>query len=106
MIPPIPMTRRCFTLVGVLWFSLLMKLFFYASFVPLWEGYDEFAHFAFVQHLADTRELPDLLSAHASQEVAESLRLAPVPWTIRQWTPGWIAPDDFWRLPASSRQQR
>src|SRR5580698_2154480 len=103
MISPMTGTSRCFILTGVLWFCLLLKLVFYASFVSLWEGYDEFAHFAFVQHLADTHQLPDLLNARASQEVAESLRLAPVPWTIRQWTPGSIAHDDFWRLPAISR---
>ena len=93
-------------MTGVLWFCVLMKLVFYASFVPLWEGYDEFAHFAFVQNLVDTHTLPDMRSAAASEEVSRSLRLAPVPWTIRQWTPGWTTNDDFWRLPAGSRQQR
>jgi hypothetical protein len=106
MISPMTWTRRCFILTGVLWFCFLVKLVFYASFVPLWEGYDEFAHFAFVQHVADTHGLPDLVNAAASQEVAESLRLAPVPWTIRQWTPGWTTHDDFWRLPDLSRQRR
>jgi 4-amino-4-deoxy-L-arabinose transferase-like glycosyltransferase len=106
MISSMTGTRRCFILTGVLWFCFLMKLAFYASFVPLWEGYDEFAHFAFVQHLIDTHELPDLLNAGASEEVAESLRLAPVPWTIRQWTPGWTTHDDFWRLPDLTRQRR
>ena len=99
-------TSRCFILTGVLWLCFLIKLIFYASFVPLWEGYDEFAHFAFVQQLADTHELPDLLTARASREVEESLRLTPVPRTIRQWTPGWITYDDFRRLPDLSRQQR
>jgi len=83
-----------------------MKLVFYTGFVPLWEGYDEFAHLAFVQHLAGSHELPDLLNARTSQEVAESLQLAPVPWTIREWTPGWTTEDNFWRLPPSSREQR
>jgi len=106
MISPMTGTRRCLILTGILWLCFLMKLVFYASFVPLWEGYDEFAHFAFVQHLAETHELPDLLNAAASQEVAESLRLAPVPWTIRQWMPGWTTHDDFWRLPDLTRQWR
>jgi len=106
MISPMTETRRNFILTGVLWFCFLMKLVFYASFIPLWEGYDEFAHFAFVQHLADAQELPDLLNARVSQEVAESLRLAPVPWTIRQWTPGWTTHEDFRRLPDLTRQQR
>lgn len=99
-------TRRHIALAGIVWFCFLMKLVFYAGFVPLWEGYDEFAHFAYVQHLAEAHTLPDLRNAATSEEVAESLRLAPVPWTIRQWTPGGITHDDFWRLPAGLREQR
>jgi hypothetical protein len=101
-----PLTRRCLILVGVLWLCFLTKLVFYSSFVPLWEGYDEFSHFAFVQYLAVNHELPAFQNSNTSEEVAESLRLAPVPWTIRQWTAGWITHDDFWRLPAVARQQR
>jgi hypothetical protein len=100
------LTHRCLILTGVLWLSFLTKLLFYSSFVPLWEGYDEFAHFAFVQYLTANHKLPPLKNTGVSQEVAESLRLAPVPWTIRQWTPGGISHDDFWHLPEASRDQR
>ncbi len=100
------LTRRCLILTAVLWLCFLTKLLFYSSFVPLWEGYDEFAHFAFDQYLTENHKLPPVQNTGVSREVAESLRLAPVPWTIRQWTPGWIAHDDFWRLPEASRQQR
>jgi hypothetical protein len=100
------MTRRSLILTGALWLCFLTKLLFYSSFVPLWEGYDEFAHFAFVQYLNANHKLPPLKNAGVSQEVAESLRLAPVPWTIRQWMSGSLPHDDFWRLPEASRQQR
>jgi hypothetical protein len=100
------LTRRCLILTGALWLCFLTKLLFYSSFVPLWEGYDEFAHFAFVQYLTANHKLPPLKNTGVSQEVAESLRLAPVPWTIRQWTPGWIPYDDFRHLPEASRRQR
>lgn len=32
-----------------LWTCFLLRGFFYCSFLPIWEGYDEWAHFAFVQ---------------------------------------------------------
>jgi hypothetical protein len=101
-----PGKPRCHGSIAILWLCFLLKLLYYASFVPLWEGYDEFSHFAFAQTLAVTHEFPDLRQASISRELAESLRLAPVPWTIRNWTPGWTTEDDFWRLPEVSRQQR
>lgn len=100
------MTRRNLVLTGTLWVCFVLKLLFYSSFVPLWEGYDEFAHFAFVQYLVANHQLPPLQNAAISKEVAESLRLAPVPWTNRQWMSGWTTHDDFWRLPEARRQQR
>ncbi len=77
--------RRPAVIVGVLWFCFLAKLIFYSSFVPLWEGYDEFAHFAFAEHLFHNHSLPDLKGAVVPQEVANSLQTGPVPWTIRSW---------------------
>jgi hypothetical protein len=93
-------------LISVLWLCFVARVFFYASFVPLWEGYDEFSHFGFVQHLAANHSLPDPRNATVSKEIAESLRLAPVPWTIREWKPGWTTHDDYWRLPREVRRER
>lgn len=94
---------RSAILVGVLWLCVFAKLIFYSSFVPLWEGYDEFSHFAFVEHLVKTRTLPDLRNAPTAPEIVESLRAGPVPWTIRNWT-GSMTYDDFWsgRRPATT----
>src|SRR5438067_3857140 len=83
--------RRAALLVGAVWALFVLKTVFYASFVPLWEGFDEFSHFAVIQD---------------STEVSESLNIAPVPWTIRDWRPGWITQDEFWRLPKSERDRR
>jgi len=83
-------------IVGVLWFCFLAKLIFYSSFIPLWEGYDEFAHFAFVEYLVDFHALPDLRSAVVPPDVAASLQAGPVPWTIRTWT-GSVSYDDYWQ---------
>ena len=78
-----------------LWLCVLAKLIFYSSFVPLWEGYDEFAHFAFVEYLVGTHTLPDLRSAVVPGDVADSLRTLPMPWTVRDWIG--IPHDDYWR---------
>jgi hypothetical protein len=80
--------RRPAVMVGVLWFCFLAKLIFYSSFVPLWEGYDEFAHFAFVEYLVQAHSLPDLKNAVVPLDVANSLQTGPVPWTIRSWAGG------------------
>src|SRR5437773_1532931 len=93
-------------LTGGLWLCFLARMAFYVSFIPLWEGYDEFSHFAFVQYLANMHSLPRLPDATVSREVAESLRLMPIPWTIRQWTSGWVSHDDFWRLAPETRLDR
>jgi hypothetical protein len=90
-------------LVGVLWFCFFAKLVFYCSFVPLWEGYDEFSHYAFVEHFAITHSLPNARNTLPG-DLAESLKLAPVPWTIRQWTTDWTSHDAFWHLPLDTRK--
>lgn len=71
--------------MGVLWICVFAKLVFYSSFVPLWEGYDEFAHFAFVEYLFNNHTLPDLRSAVVPPDITESVRTVPVPTTIRSW---------------------
>lgn len=97
--------RRTRTLlVGAIWLCFLAKAAFYSSFLPLWEGPDEYAHFAIVQYLAGTHSLPTTRTT-VSREVAESLRFAPVPWTIRR-PPIRVPHDDFWRLPPDARSER
>ncbi len=91
-------------LVGAIWLCFLAKAVFYSSFLPLWEGPDEYAHLAFVQYLASRHSLPST-KASVSREVAESLQLAPVPWTIRR-PPLWVPHDDFWRLAPAAREER
>lgn len=90
------MMHRPIFVAGALWILLLLKLIFYCSLVPRWEGYDEFAHFAFVGHLVNNHTLPALKDAAVSDDIVQSLHDGPVPWTIRNWTPDWIAHDDYW----------
>jgi hypothetical protein len=90
----------------ILWCCFVIKGTFYASFLPLWEGYDEFSHFAFVEHLVTRGTLPDRAASGVPRDVSESLRLAPVPWVIKDWEPGWISHDGFWRLSSSETYRR
>ena len=91
-------------LVGAIWLCFLSKAVFYSGFLPLWEGPDEYAHFALVQYLANTHSLPGP-DAGISREVVQSMQLAPVPWTLRN-PPLRLPHDDFWRLPPDEREQR
>jgi hypothetical protein len=73
-----------------LWPLLLFALLngtLYAALLPLWEGFDEPFHFAYVQSLADARGLPDVRTATVSEEVAESIALAPASPVVHQNLP-------------------
>ena len=41
-----------------IWFCFLVRAFFYCAALPLWEGYDEWSHFATVQRMASRTRLP------------------------------------------------
>ncbi len=58
----------------------LVRGAFYAVALPLWEGYDEWSHFAVVQRIAVFHE--PLVSRYSkiTKEIDESLKIAPVPW--------------------------
>ena len=88
-----------------LWLCFLLRALFYCSLVPLWEGYDEYAHFAFIQYFATTGTLPDALHTNTSREVQESMRLAPMPWMQRDLRQN-VTHDAWWRLPAPEREDR
>lgn len=92
--------RRVLLLV---WICFLLRGFFYSSLFPLWEGYDEWAHFAFVEYLVTNRELPISTQTRASRAVEESLRLLPLPWELRD--PPHLAHDAYWKLAPEEREQ-
>jgi hypothetical protein len=83
----------------------VLRGIFYSVLFPLWEGYDEFAHFAFVQHLVATGTLP-LASTPVSKEVEESLKLVPLPWTLRDMGVPHAIHDDYWMLSGDERRWR
>ncbi len=88
----------------LIWCVFLARGVFYSTFLPIWEGYDEPIHFAFVQYLDTTHRLP-LPTTPVSREIQSSLHLLPLPWTLRLH--GYPKPifthDEFWELDVQQR---
>jgi hypothetical protein len=89
-----------------IWLCFLARAFFYCAALPIWEGYDEWSHFAVVQHVAFRGE--PLVDRYRliPRDVAASLDLAPVAWECRNIPPPALTHDAFWRLPPAERARR
>src|SRR5690242_5940209 len=68
----------------LIWVCFLLRGLFYSSVFPIWEGYDEWSHFAYVQHLVSHHEIPIASRSHISEELQQSLALVPMPWIFRR----------------------
>src|ERR1051325_5908075 len=73
--------------------------------MPVWEGYDEDAHFGVVQAMAARMHLISP-QENGSRELGESLRISPLPWMQSQGQPGLLSYDQFWQLPEAERARR
>jgi hypothetical protein len=89
-----------------IWILFLARAFFYCAALPIWEGYDEWSHFAVVQRMAFRGELLVSRDAPIGRDIAASLELAPVAWECRYLPPPSLTHDVFWRLPAAERARR
>ncbi len=78
---------------------------FYASVLPLWEGFDEWAHFAVVEEMARTGNLLVDRATPIPSDVQDSLEIAPVPWDQRHVAFS-VTEDSFWQLPEQDRTWR
>jgi 4-amino-4-deoxy-L-arabinose transferase-like glycosyltransferase len=90
----------------LIWACFLVRGIFYSSFLPVWEGYDEFSHFAYVQQLVFPGTLPVINQTPVSKEVEESVRLTPLAWTLRNLPPPSATHDLYWMLPEEERKTR
>lgn len=88
------------------WACFLVRAFFYCAALPLWEGFDEWAHFAVVQRMAFRGEPLVSRESPIPLDVAASLDLAPLPWELRDLGPPSASHDAFWRLPLDERTRR
>jgi hypothetical protein len=91
--------------IGCVWACCAARMLFYASMLPLWEGFDEWAHFAVVRATMRGDLLPPP-GTRIPRDVEASLQTAPLPWAQRQLPRPSLPHDDFWQLPESDRATR
>jgi len=90
----------------VIWAAFLIRGCFYAALLPLWEGYDEYSHFAYVEQLfISKRPLVDR-NQPVPPDVAASLQLTPLPWELRSFPPPAVTVDAFWKLSTNEKSLR
>jgi hypothetical protein len=77
----------------------------YSVLLPLWEGFDEPFHFAYVQQLANGQGLPDARTARLSREVGASILLAPASDPVKQNLPQVTSYSQYFSWPASKRSE-
>ena len=106
MIFSTPGRLREISLILIIWGCFLARGFFYASIIPLWEGYDEWAHFAYAQHLRAHGTLPVGTDTRISREIEASLQLLPLPWEMRDFKAPHVTHDGYWQLGAEERADR
>jgi 4-amino-4-deoxy-L-arabinose transferase-like glycosyltransferase len=92
-------------LLGVIWLAFLIRGFFYCLEQPMWEGFDEWAHFAYIEHIAERGALPSRTDQVPIQ-VKRSLNIVPLSPSIAASVPGSVTHDMFWLLSSDDRQRR
>lgn len=95
-------TRR---LLWLVWLCFLARGSFYAVLLPIWEGFDEWAHVAYAQHLAAGRGLPRPAETRISREIQESLGLTPLPATLTYLPMPHYSHDEYWNLEPAKRAE-
>jgi len=88
------------------WACFLARLLFYSAMLPLWDGYDEWAHFAVVRQIAFGGHWLVSRDAPIPRDVEASLELAPVPWELRSLPPPSVTRDEYWLLSPEERGRR
>ncbi len=89
----------------ILWALFLVRGVFYCTMLPLWEGWDEYAHFAWLQHWIDHATLPREQDA-ISREIDESMRLAALPHELDWIGPPYRIHEKWWALSSQEREER
>jgi hypothetical protein len=93
------------TFLILIWCAFVARGIFYSAVFPVWEGYDEPFHFAFIQSLVTQMKLPTA-TTQVSREVQASLHALPLPGTILRhgYPPPLITHDEFWKLDSNQRE--
>ena len=103
---PLPLNFRerkhVFCLVLV-WSMFLVRGLFYIAYLPLWEGFDEWSHYAVIQNMAVGHKTLVGREERVSREVWLSLDLAP---RRPGATNGELDYGSYWNLPSPDRRGR
>ncbi len=97
--------RLDFALLGLAAFGILNAVL-YSALLPLWDGFDEPFHYGYVETLASRHTIPKLGSTPLSEEIMESLRLAPASQVVQRNLPFVTTFSDYFALPAPERALR
>jgi len=89
----------------ILLFGLLNAIL-YSCCLPLWEGFDEGFHYAYVETLWQTGDFPILGRSLVPLDVVQSFTLAPAGPVVHTWVPEATTYDNWFRLPVAERERR
>jgi hypothetical protein len=84
----------------------LLNAILYTGLMPLWEGFDEPFHYGYIQYLWATHSLPIERQTTLSEEVWQSIALAPASPVVKYNLPMVTTYDDFARLTPEERAAR
>lgn len=95
-------------MLWTIWFCFLLRALFYCAALPLWEGYDEYSHFALVQYVAaHSGRFPlGATVPNSSRAVSESRRLTPGAWVVHDDGGGILSYEEFFDLPSAEQKAR
>ncbi len=89
------MTARYWVLL--LWACFVLRGTFYSCAIPLWEGFDEYAHYARIEFLATQGREP-IRTTPVPRDVAETLTRVPA-------KNGGMTYDEYWKLAPEARHR-
>lgn len=82
------------------------RLAFYATAFPLWEGFDEWAHFAVARVMVNEGRVVVPRDARVPLDVAASMQYVPMPGTLQNLPADAVSHEQFWLLPPEERSRR
>jgi hypothetical protein len=92
--------------VLVIWACFIVRGIFYCSVWPLWEGYDEWAHFGVAQEMSTTGHAIVDPSTPLSKDINASLEVAPLPRGMTIIPRQGVTREVYWKLPLGERARR
>jgi hypothetical protein len=78
----------------------------YCCLLPLWEGFDEPFHYAYVESISVSRQIPVLKQTPISAEIRNSLDIVPISFILKRSIPGTIAFEDWFSFSSAEQAKR